>query len=182
MGLFSRKQSSDERSSSITNIGTNPSPKGSTASLKLARSSTPHTNIITKPPQSPMSPTSSMTGRMSPRKVIVPDIPLPKAPDPNVDAAGYLRSIYAVRQRTRLIMAKARMNELNHFDVDMSKFEDTAQYVVSIIKVRTLSLNLRTYIRGVIANPDCSVISLQTTPPFHPTAAGNTLTWVENLA
>ena len=28
------------------------------------------------------------------------------------------------------------MNTLNHFDVDMSKFEATASYVVSIIKVR----------------------------------------------
>ena len=67
----------------------------------------------------------------------LPDIPLPKAPDPNLDPAGYLRSIYAVRERTKLVLDKAKRNQLRHFNVDMSKFPDTAQYVVSIIKVRT---------------------------------------------
>lgn len=63
------------------------------------------------------------------------DIPLPKAPDPNVDPAGYLRSIYAVRERCKLVLEKAKRNQLRHFNVDMSKFSNTAQYVVSIIKV-----------------------------------------------
>ena len=67
----------------------------------------------------------------------LPDIPLPKAPDPNLDPAGYLRSIYAVRERTKLVLDKAKRNQLRHFNVDMSKFPDTAQYVVSIIKVST---------------------------------------------
>lgn len=64
----------------------------------------------------------------------VPDIPLPKAPDPNLDPAGYLRSIYAVRERSKLVLEKAKRNQLRHFNVDMSKFPDTAQYIVSIIK------------------------------------------------
>ncbi|KAF3479454.1 uncharacterized protein GIQ15_06430 [Arthroderma uncinatum] len=55
-------------------------------------------------------------------------------PDPHLDPAAYLRSIHAVRQRSNLVMAKAKTNQLNHFDVDMSKFETTAQYIVSIIK------------------------------------------------
>ncbi|KAF2841323.1 DUF1688-domain-containing protein [Patellaria atrata CBS 101060] len=62
------------------------------------------------------------------------DIPLPRAPDPNLDPAGYLRSIYAVRERTRLVLEKAKKNQLKHFIVDMSKFSETAAYVVSIIK------------------------------------------------
>lgn len=60
---------------------------------------------------------------------------MPKAPDPNVDPVGYLRSIYAVRERSRLVLDKAKLNQLRHFTVDMSKFSDTANYVVAIIKV-----------------------------------------------
>lgn len=66
---------------------------------------------------------------------IIPNIPLPKAPDPNLDPAAYLRSIYAVRERSKLVLEKAKRNQLRHFIVDMSKFSDTANYVVSIIKV-----------------------------------------------
>lgn len=65
----------------------------------------------------------------------IPNIPLPKAPDPNTDPAGYLRSIYAVRERSTLVLEKAKRNQLRHFHVDMSKFADTARFVVSIIKV-----------------------------------------------
>lgn len=65
----------------------------------------------------------------------MPDIPLPKAPDPNIDPAAYLRSIYAVRERSKLVLEKATRNQLRHFHVDMSKFHDTARFVVSIIKV-----------------------------------------------
>ncbi|KAF2021399.1 DUF1688-domain-containing protein [Aaosphaeria arxii CBS 175.79] len=64
----------------------------------------------------------------------IPDVPLPKAPDPSLDPAGYLRSIYAVRERSRLVLEKAKKNQLKHFTVDMSKFQDAAGYVVSIIK------------------------------------------------
>ena len=77
----------------------------------------------------------------------LPDIPLPKAPDPNIDPAAYLRSIYAVRERSRLVMEKARRNQLRHFQVDMSKFADTAKFVVSIIKVHTTMLKIA--MRGV---------------------------------
>ncbi|ORX97171.1 hypothetical protein BCR34DRAFT_497123 [Clohesyomyces aquaticus] len=68
------------------------------------------------------------------KSVIVPDIPLPRAPDPALDPAAYLRSIYSVRERTRLVLEKAKKNQLKHFVVDMTKFQDTAGYVVSIIK------------------------------------------------
>ncbi|KAF2087631.1 hypothetical protein K490DRAFT_41404 [Saccharata proteae CBS 121410] len=64
----------------------------------------------------------------------IPDVPLPKAPDPALDPAAYLRSIYAVRDRSKLVLEKAKKNQLKHFQVDMSKFSDTATYVVSIIK------------------------------------------------
>jgi hypothetical protein len=72
----------------------------------------------------------------------VPKVNLPKGPNPEVDPAGYLRSIGAVRERSAIILEKAKANELNHFDVDMSKFDDTTRFVVSIIKVRHTSSNL----------------------------------------
>lgn len=65
----------------------------------------------------------------------IPDIDIPEAPDPDAQPAHYLRSIYAVRQRSKIVLEKAKANQLNHFDVDLSKFEDTAAYVTSIIKV-----------------------------------------------
>jgi hypothetical protein len=76
------------------------------------------------------------TNSQPPQSQSIPDVPLPKAPDPNADPAGYLRSIYAVRERSKLVLEKAKRNQLRHFNVDMSKFPDTAHYVVSIIKVR----------------------------------------------
>jgi hypothetical protein len=65
----------------------------------------------------------------------VPDIPIPEAPDPSSNPAAYLRSIYAVRERTKLVLQKAQTDSLNHFDVDLPKFKDIADYVISIIKV-----------------------------------------------
>ena len=64
----------------------------------------------------------------------LPEVTLPRPPDPNVDPAGYLRSLAAVRERAQLVYQKARRNQLAHFSVDMTKFVDTATYVVSIIK------------------------------------------------
>jgi hypothetical protein len=69
------------------------------------------------------------------RPTSFPDVPLPKAPDPALDPAGYLRSIYAVRERSKLVLEKAKKNQLKHFTVDMSKFHDVASFVVSIVKV-----------------------------------------------
>ena len=58
----------------------------------------------------------------------------PKAPDPGVDPVAYLRSINAVRERSRLVWQKAHLDQLNHFVVNLSKFQYTADYVVSIIQ------------------------------------------------
>lgn len=69
-------------------------------------------------------------------KPTIPDIPIPKAPDPQTNPAAYLRSIYAVRERSQIVLEKAKKNQLKHFNVDITKFPDTASYVVSIIKVR----------------------------------------------
>jgi hypothetical protein len=60
---------------------------------------------------------------------------LPKPPDPQLDPAGYLRSLPAVRDRCALVTEKALRNELKHFDVDMRKFSDVITFVSNIIKV-----------------------------------------------
>jgi len=107
MGLFSRKSS------------------------KPAIVASTHSNQSNGSLKSPRVPGSANGGAKSP----LPDIPIPKAPDPALDPVGYLRSIHAVRERSRLVLEKAKKNQLKHFTVDMSKFQDTAAYVVSIIKV-----------------------------------------------
>jgi hypothetical protein len=65
----------------------------------------------------------------------IPEISIAKPPDPALDPAAYLRSIHAIRERTSIVYDKAKRNELNHFDVDMTKFPTTASYIVSMIKV-----------------------------------------------
>lgn len=58
-----------------------------------------------------------------------------RAPDPSVNPVVYLRSIGAVRERTKLVLEKAHANQLNHFEVNLSKFPDAVSYVVAVIKV-----------------------------------------------
>ncbi|KAK2880138.1 hypothetical protein FQN49_000517 [Arthroderma sp. PD_2] len=79
-------------------------------------------------------PLSARSSNNSPTSHPIPEVPMAPPPDPNLDPAAFLRSIHAVRQRSNLVMAKAKKGQLNHFDVDMSKFKTTAQYIVSIIK------------------------------------------------
>ncbi|KAF2634028.1 hypothetical protein P280DRAFT_71194 [Massarina eburnea CBS 473.64] len=106
MGLFSRKSSKQAIS-----------PGGSMVSMSNASL------------KSPVPSTANGRSRMS-----FPEVPMPRAPDPTLDPVAYLRSIYAIRERSRLVLEKARQNQLKHFTVDMSKLQDTAAYVVSIIK------------------------------------------------
>jgi len=77
---------------------------------------------------------------------------LPGAPDPVVDPAAYLRSIYAVRERTRLVLDKAKKDQLKHFQCDMSKFPAAADYVVSIIKVPPGCVGPCTWFEAVLIN------------------------------
>ncbi|OTA68107.1 DUF1688-domain-containing protein [Hypoxylon sp. EC38] len=76
-------------------------------------------------PQTPLTP-------LTPHPL--PRINLPKPPDPSLDAAGYLRSLGAVRERCKIVTDKALRNNLNHFDVDVSKFPDVVSFVCGIIK------------------------------------------------
>ncbi|QDS68984.1 hypothetical protein FKW77_009237 [Venturia effusa] len=112
MGLFRRRKAKQQTANSIP-----------------TKSANGYLNSQT--PSKGSSQLSTMSGTIDPT---IPDTPIPKAPDPNTNPAGYLRSIHAVRERSRLVLDKAKRNQLKHFDVDMSKFGDTASYVVSIIK------------------------------------------------
>jgi len=109
---------------------------------KTAKASAPANVHAEKPsPQSNgglKSPSAQKMNGLS--KPNIPDIPIPKAPDPQTNPAAYLRSIHAVRDRSKTVLEKAKKNQLRHFTVDLTKFADTVSYVVSIIKVRT---NLR---------------------------------------
>jgi Protein of unknown function (DUF1688) len=123
MGLFKRKDSKPSNNSQEFN------EKASRSSGSFQDSNS-----------SLKSPRPNMNGFPSPARI--PEIPIPDAPDPAIDPAAYLRSIHAVRERSRMVYERAKRNELNHFDVDLSKFSETASYVVSIIKVGTWLLAL----------------------------------------
>ncbi|KAI1848553.1 hypothetical protein JX265_011593 [Neoarthrinium moseri] len=75
-------------------------------------------------PSTPLTPFSPM----------VPRVDMPKAPDPNLDPAAYLRSLGSVRERSKLVTEKALKNSLAHFDVDMDRFPDVVSFVCGIIK------------------------------------------------
>lgn len=75
---------------------------------------------------------SGANGHLS--RMIPSNVDLPPAPDPTTKPAAYLRSIQSVRERSKIVLMRAKSNSLNHFNVDMSKFQETADYVVSIIK------------------------------------------------
>lgn len=116
MGLFSRKSKTSKANSSSVTVCQ------STASLNSSNSKL----AGALPPMTPLSP-------MSPLKL--PKVDLPRPPDPQLDPAGYLRSLGAVRERSRLVMDKLLANQLRHFDVDLSKLADVVTFVSGLIKV-----------------------------------------------
>lgn len=124
MGLFKRKDSKNS-------IQTERDEQESFVSANSARTS----NASLKSP--------GFKGSGSGLPASIPEISIAKPPDPALDPAAYLRSIHAVRERSRFVFGKAKRNKLNHFDVDMSKFEATASYIVSIIKVSELTTHKR---------------------------------------
>ncbi|TAQ91249.1 hypothetical protein B7494_g432 [Chlorociboria aeruginascens] len=141
MGLFSRK----EKPSSFDHIhnhnhhnnnDTNNGPSRKTSSA-LTTTDLRSLDSVASSNSSLKSPLTPGFAKMSPLAMVPPTLPriaMPKPPDPNVDPAGYLRSITAVRERCQVVSEKATQNQLNHFDVDMGKFQDTTKFVVSIIK------------------------------------------------
>ncbi|PHH89438.1 hypothetical protein CDD83_6070 [Cordyceps sp. RAO-2017] len=120
MGLFSRKAKAAKADSSIA-------PSQSSASFNSATSRplgnrTSAGSITPGTPLSPMSP------------VKLPKVDLPRPPDPQLDPAGYLRSLGAVRERSKVLLDRALRNDLNHFDVDLTKLPDVVTFVSGLIK------------------------------------------------
>jgi hypothetical protein len=103
----------------------------------------------------------------------IPELPIARPPDPALDPAAYLRSIHAVRERSNIVLNKAKNNNLNHFDVDMSKFEATASYVVSIIKVNQCRRTTMLIEVALMHLPNSSEIMPQTMRISHRMAAGS---------
>jgi hypothetical protein len=66
--------------------------------------------------------------------VALPKVDLPRPPDPHIDPVGYLRSLPAVRERSRIVTQKALNNDLKHFDVNMDMFPGVVSFVANIIK------------------------------------------------
>lgn len=132
MGLFSRKEKKPKVDPSINTNPSNVSINSHASSLKSPPGAGAQRNFLNRTsaastPGTPMSP-------MSPVKL--PKIDLPRPPDPQLDPAGYLRSLGAVRERSKIITDKALRNDLKHFDVDMHKFANVVTFVSGLIKVR----------------------------------------------
>lgn len=172
MGLFSKKSGS--RANSVNSDSTGKSGrKGSQTSL----ASTIRSPTTGQPGR------SSSSGNASPPLPAIPSIELPPAPDPALDPSGYLRSIYAVRERSKFVIQAALRNQLTNFIVDMDKFKDVAEYVVSIIKVFLLfMLILSVCLLGVVITfstqpliPERREIMPLTIIQFLLMAAGSTL-------
>jgi hypothetical protein len=136
MGFFSRKDKSSkakpalETSNSNTSLHSGSSIKSPAPTSNFGRGGLNRTSAGTNStgpgtPLTPFSPAHSMA-----------KIDLPRPPDPQLDPAGYLRSLNAVRERCSIITDKALKNDLRHFDVDMGKFDDVVTFVANIIKVR----------------------------------------------
>jgi hypothetical protein len=139
MGFFSRKDKHNkakpalESSNSHTSLHSGSSIKSPahTSGFGRATRTSAGTGSTSGPgtPLTPFSPAYSMS-----------KVDLPRPPDPQLDPAGYLRSLNAVRERSSIVTAKALRNDLHHFDVDMSKFDDVVTFVANIIKVRRAAL------------------------------------------
>lgn len=170
MGLFKRKDSKNS-------IQTERDEQESFVSANSARTS----NASLKSP--------GFKGSGSGLPASIPEISIAKPPDPALDPAAYLRSIHAVRERSRFVFGKAKRNKLNHFDVDMSKFEATASYIVSIIKVSELTIDKTPSHHNVMFSIWLTVlictwreITPRTMIPFLPMVAGSTSMWVADPA
>ena len=132
MRLFSRKEkhpkgqqqptlAMDRSSASISSINSSRKSPDISHSTCLHRASNGSSH-----PTTPLTPFS---------QAHMPKIDLPRPPDPQLDPVGYLRSLPAVRERCIILTNLALKNQLRHFDVDMSKFDDVVMFVAGIIKV-----------------------------------------------
>lgn len=153
MGIFNRKSAKIQTNGQITETEYN-------------------SNTLKSPP--PTQTSQKKSPFVSPSAL---DVTLPAPPDPTLDPAAYLRSIWAVRARCQLVYQRAKRNQLAHFDVDGSKFGETANYLVSIIKVGSMS----PAIPFLTDTPYYRETTPQTIPKYLLMADGSTSTQVDDL-
>ena len=110
MGFFSKKSGSTP---------TSPNPALSPKSPKLNSQSS---RSAMNSPQTPSFPSR-------------PAAQLPPPPNAQLDPEGYLTSLQAVRERSRLVFEKVRQGRGKCFSLDLAKRDDVIRYVVGIIKV-----------------------------------------------
>ncbi|KAL2122261.1 hypothetical protein VTJ04DRAFT_2716 [Mycothermus thermophilus] len=138
MGLFSRRERApkpasnpqpslpnSQSKSSLTSGSSSIVTPINTTNARIMNRTSAGTTSTAGGPGTPLTPFSPGP---------VPHIAMPRPPDPQLDPAGYLRSLGAVRERCKIVTQKALKNELNHFDVDMAKFPDVVSFVANIIK------------------------------------------------
>jgi uncharacterized protein DUF1688 len=127
MGLFSRK----EKTPKVTTTA-KPSINTSDVSINSGASSLKSPPPTTRGAFNRVSGGSTTNGALAAQ---IPKMDLPRPPDPQLDPAGYLRSLSAVRERSKIVKDKALQNQLAHFQVDMTKFPDVVSFVALIIRV-----------------------------------------------
>jgi hypothetical protein len=139
MGFFSRKDKSAK------NAAPPPGPSINTAhSNASVHSASSFRSPLPTPARSTMTSVnnrSSNGGASGPGTPLTPFSPaslpkvdVPRPPDPHIDPVGYLRSLQAVRERSRIVTEKALKNDLKHFDVNMEMFPGVVSFVSNIIK------------------------------------------------
>ena len=124
MGLFSRREKSSR--TDVPNFTSHSSASVNSNTSRGPVINRTSTTSMAGGPGTPLSP-------KSPPKL--PKVDLPRPPDPQLDPAGYLRSIGAVRDRSKVVLAKALHNDLKHFDVDLDRMPDVVSFVSQLIKV-----------------------------------------------
>ncbi|CAJ2506571.1 Uu.00g007080.m01.CDS01 [Anthostomella pinea] len=129
MGLFSRKPKTPKAISSKPNTAGGDSASVNSQGSNLKSSSTVNSRMLNRTSAGSVPPTP-----LTPMTPHLPKVNLPKPPDPSLDAAGYLRSLGAVRERSKIVTEKALRNKLTHFDVDLDRFPDVVTFVCGIIK------------------------------------------------
>ena len=139
MGLFSRREKAPKVDNSQPSLSTSQSKSslhsGSSSIKSPGLISTRMMNRTSAGTTSTAGPGTPLTPFSPGLNPTMPKIDIPRPPDPQLDPVGYLRSLHAVRERSKIVTDKALRNELRHFDVDMNKFDDVVSFVANIIKV-----------------------------------------------
>lgn len=125
MGIFSRREKAHK-----------PDPPLNSSYSTTSVQSSGSKGIVNRISASSVGPGTPLSPRTPVR---MPKVDMPRPPDPQLDPAGYLRSLPAIRERSRIVFEKAVQNDLKHFDVEIDKLQDVVTFVTGLIKVCSAS-------------------------------------------